>query len=92
MRNGILLAAVAFSSLQGIFRKTVIMYCILNAIIYVILSIIGISQPNKVLLSFEVLMLFALPGILFVILIAGMGTIRTKKILARGQDWETSLL
>ena len=59
-------------------RKTLFAYCALNAAIYVVVTLIGISRPDKLLLSFEVLMLFALPGILFVILVSGIQYFRRK--------------
>ncbi|MBL8020295.1 MAG: hypothetical protein JNM27_11565 [Leptospirales bacterium] len=76
-----MLTAVAIACTAGWFRKALVAYCILNAVIYVIITIIGITQPNKTLLSFEVLMLFALPGILFVILVSGIQYLRKRKPL-----------
>lgn len=67
-----MLTAVALAITQGWFRKALIAYCIANAAVYAVITIVGVSEPNKLLLSFEVLMLFALPGILFVILVSGV--------------------
>lgn len=82
-----MLTAVALACTIGKFRLAVIWYCILNAIIYIVLTIIGIATLNKVLLSFEVLMLFALPGVLFVLLISGKKYFQTKSKLDGSLFW-----
>jgi hypothetical protein len=76
-----MLSSVAIACTVGLLRKTIIGYCILNAIVYVIVTIIGISEPNKILLSFEVLMLFAVPGLLFVIIVSGTSYLKSKSAL-----------
>lgn len=76
-----MLSAVALACSKGWFRVGLIWYCILNTIIYLVLTIIGVATLNKVLLSFEVLMLFALPGVLFVLLISGSKYFKTKSKL-----------
>lgn len=76
-----MLSSVAIACTSGFLRKTIIGYCILNAIIYVIITILGITKPDKILLSFEVLMLFAVPGLLFVIIISGISYIKTRSAL-----------
>ncbi|HNM03568.1 MAG TPA: hypothetical protein PKK05_11695, partial [Leptospiraceae bacterium] len=76
-----MMTAMAFACTKGLFRKSIIVYSLLNAVIYIIITVIGVSQLNKVLLSFEVLMLFALPGILLVLLISGIGYIKSRNSL-----------
>lgn len=76
-----MLTAVAIACTSGWFRKALIVYCILNAAVYVLITIAGVTQPNQTLLSFEVLMLFALPGILFVMLVSGVQYARKRKPL-----------
>lgn len=76
-----MLTAVAFACTTGWFRKTLFAYCTLNVIVYVVVTVLGVTQPNKTLLSFEVLMLFALPGILLVILVSGIQYARKRKPL-----------
>lgn len=76
-----MLTAVAIACTSGWFRKALIVYCILNAAVYVLVTIAGVTQPDKTLLSFEVLMLFALPGILFVLLVSGFQYARKRKPL-----------
>ena len=73
-----MLSSVAIACTVGFLRKTIIGYCILNAVVYIVFTIVGITQPNKTLLSFEVLMLFAVPGLLFVIIISGISYIKSR--------------
>lgn len=65
-----MLVAVAYACTTGRGRRAVIVYAWLNALLYAVVSIAGLLLPSARLLSFEVLMLFALPGILLVILLA----------------------
>ncbi len=76
-----MLTAVAYACVRGLLRKIVIVYCILNVVVYFILTAMGVTQPSRLLLSFEVLMLFALPGVLFVIVISGIAYARTRQPL-----------
>ena len=76
-----MLSALAMACLKTWLRKTVFIYSALNAIAYVIITIMGVSQTNAFYLSFEVLMLFALPGILFVLLISGVSYLKTRSPL-----------
>ncbi|MEM7181528.1 MAG: hypothetical protein AAF518_11490 [Spirochaetota bacterium] len=76
-----MLSALAMACLRTWLRKTVFIYSGLNAIAYVIITIMGVSQTNAFYLSFEVLMLFALPGILFVLLISGISYLKTRSPL-----------
>lgn len=61
-----MLVAIAFSSTKGIFKRGIFIYSFLNGLIYLTLILIGITIPNKFLLSFEILLLFAFPSILIV--------------------------
>lgn len=76
-----MLTAVAFACTRGVFKKVVIAYCVVNVVVYLVVTFIGVTAPSRLLLSFEVLMLFALPGLLFVILISGVSYIRTRQPL-----------
>ncbi len=76
-----MLSAVAFASTKGLVRKVFIGYSIVNSIIYSFVTFFGVYQPNKILLSFEVLMLFALPGILFVLCIGVVNYLKEKRPL-----------
>lgn len=66
-----MLIAVAHACTTGRLRRGLILYAIANAAVYVVITIIGVLMPSATLLSFAVLMLFALPGILVVIVVAG---------------------
>lgn len=78
-----MLIAVAYACTRGGLRRGLIIYSIVNTAVYVVISLIGIYQPNATLLSFSVLMLFALPGIVIVIVVAGAGYRRTHSALDR---------
>jgi hypothetical protein len=66
-----MLIAVAHACTTGRLRRGLILYAIANAVVYLVITIIGVLLPSASLLSFAVLMLFALPGILVVIVVAG---------------------
>lgn len=63
--------AVAHACTAGRLRRGLIIFAIVNAAAYLVITVIGVLVPSAVLLSFPVLMLFALPGILIVIVLAG---------------------
>ena len=63
-----MLVAVAYAC--PLARRGVMIYALANAVVYTIVAIAGVLLPSIVLLSFEVLMLFALPGIILVIVLA----------------------
>jgi len=65
-----MLTAVAFACTTGTLRKVLIWYSALNAAIYLVVSAIGVMIPSAFLLSFNVLMLFAVPGIIIVIIVS----------------------
>lgn len=66
-----MLVAVAFACVVGAARTTLIVYSVANAVVYCAVAVAGVLIPSKLLLSFEVLMLFALPGIILVMIAAG---------------------
>ena len=65
-----MLAAVAYACMAVRARRWVFAYASLNVIVYAVLLTIGAMAPNRAMLSFEVLMLFAVPGIIGVLVIA----------------------
>jgi hypothetical protein len=65
-----MVAAVAFACAQSRLRRGLIVYAVANSAVYCVVTVIGVMQPNRFLLSFEVLMLFALPGIIAVIVVS----------------------
>jgi len=66
-----MLTSVAFACSTRGLRRGLIVYSLINAAVYVVVSIAGVAIPSRTLLSFEVLMLFALPGIFLVMAVAG---------------------
>ena len=63
-----MLVAVAYACTRA--RRGVIIYALANAVVYTLVAVAGVLLPSTLLLSFEVLMLFALPGIILVIVLA----------------------
>ena len=56
--------AVAYSSSTGVWRRLLVGYAFLNAAAYLLLLTAGISIPVKFWISFEMLILVSIPGIL----------------------------
>ncbi len=66
-----MLVAVAHACTRGRLRRGLVWFAGLNAAAYLVVSMVGVLLPSATLLSFTVLMAFALPGILIVIVVAG---------------------
>lgn len=64
-----MVVAVAYACTQGTTRKVLMWYALINALVYCVVTVIGVFTPSALLLSFTVLMLFALPGVIIVIAI-----------------------
>lgn len=64
-----MVVAVAYACTGGRLRAVLIWYALINALVYCVVTYIGVTSPSAVLLSFNVLMLFALPGVIIVIVI-----------------------
>lgn len=73
-----MLTAVAYACATGGLRRGIVAYSILNAGAYVAVAAIGVTMPSRTLLFFEVLMLFALPGIAAVIALSAQRLARTR--------------
>jgi hypothetical protein len=76
-----MLAAVAYACTTGRLRRGLIGYAGINAAVYSAVTIAGVLMPSKTLLSFEVLMLFALPGVVLVAIITGGRFLRSRQPL-----------
>lgn len=63
--------AVAYSSTTGKLRKSLLIYAIANAVLYFIIVMIGAFIPIKFLISFELLLVVAAPGIIAFFVING---------------------
>jgi hypothetical protein len=62
--------AVAYACARSAGRVWLVGYAVANAVIYLMITLIGVLLPSSLLLSFEVLMLFAVPGIVVVFTLA----------------------
>ncbi len=87
-----MLTAVAFACALGKLRRGLIWYSAINAIVYCFVAAAGVLLPSAVLLSFSVLMLFALPGIILVIIVAGRRYSQTHEALDKALVWAAVLL
>ena len=87
-----MLTAVAFACTRSPLRTWLIGYSVANAVIYVVVSAVGVMQPNATLLSFTVLMAFALPGIIAVLAIAALRYRRHHDPMDRAIAWAAILL
>lgn len=87
-----MLVAVAYACAAGRTRTAVIAYAIINAVGYCIVAVFGVLLPSKALLSFELLMLFALPGIILVIVLAARHVRDPQQPYARWIVWAAVLL
>lgn len=65
-----MVVAVAFACTVARARTALIVYAVVNAVIYCFVAAAGVLLPSKPLLSFEVLMLFALPGVILVMIVS----------------------
>jgi hypothetical protein len=63
--------AIAYSSTDGKLRKALSIYSMLNAVLYFIIVIVGAFVPVKFLISFELLLVVAAPGIVAFFIING---------------------
>lgn len=78
-----MLVAVAFACTAGRLRRGVVVYAAINVAAYLVVTALGVLIPSGVLLSFEVLMLFAVPGIVLVIVLAARRARRAQDPLGR---------
>ena len=87
-----MVVAVAFACAAGGLRRGLIIYAAVNAAVYVVVSILGVLQPSAFLLSFEVLMLFAVPGIILVMIVSGRHYRQHHDAMSRSILWAAVLL
>lgn len=87
-----MLTAVAFACTSARLRRVLVAYSIVNAAVYVAVAFAGVTLPSRALLSFEVLMLFALPGIAAVIAISARRLLHSRAVADRSLLVATLLL
>lgn len=80
---GAMLIAAAYAAASGGLRAALIIFSVINVLLYLVVAIAGMALPNRVLLSFEVLMLFALPGIVIVVVLTLRGSGLAARTLLR---------
>jgi hypothetical protein len=78
-----MLIAASYACTAAGLRRGLIAYAALNVVVYGAISIAGVMLPSAPLLSYLVLMLFALPGILIVALISTRRYLRNHGALDR---------
>lgn len=78
-----MLAAIAFACTAPPVRTWLIGYSIVNAVVYAIVLAIGVATGSAFLLSFVVLMLFAVPGAIALAVIAAVRFAKSRDPKAR---------
>jgi len=78
-----LLIAVALACTAKPVRTWIIGYAIANAVVYAVVLAVAVTSANATLLSFEVLIVFSVPGALALAVIAGVRYRKTHDPMAR---------
>ena len=65
-----MLVAVGYACTRPGMRRAITWYALANALLYCAVLIAGVMMPSALLLSFTVLMLFAVPGIVIVMVVS----------------------
>lgn len=75
-----MVVAVAYALASTRARRGIAIYAVLNLLVYVAITIAGVLMPSAFLLSFELLLLFALPAL---VIVAVLAVLRWRQSLAR---------
>jgi len=78
-----LVLAAAFSTPNGLLRRIMLVYGLLNALAYTIFLLAGSLLPVKAWISFEMLILWAVPGILLCFGVSAQRFTKTRHALDR---------
>jgi hypothetical protein len=89
---GAMVTAVSYACATARLRRGLIGYAAVNAALYGAISVTGVMMPSAMLLSYAVLMLFALPGILVLIVICARRYLRNHDAMDRSLVIGTLLL
>jgi len=73
-----MLIAVATACTTGALRLGLVIYAVANTVAYIALATYGALTAAKALISFELLMLFAAPGLLLILVIAAVRWLRDR--------------
>ncbi len=84
-----MVVAVAFALASARARRGIMIYAVLNVVVYVLVTMLGIVLPSAFLLSFELLLVFAIPAL---VIAAVLAVRRRSESLARRVLWVLVLL
>ena len=84
-----MVVAVAYALASERVRRAITVYAVLNLIVYVAITVAGVLLPSAFLLSFELLLLFAVPAL---VIAAVLAIRRWQEPLARRILWVLVLL
>lgn len=84
-----MVVAVAYALASARARRAITVYAALNLLVYVVVTIAGVLMPSAFLLSFELLLLFAVPAL---VIAAVLAVRRWSDSLARRILWVLVLL
>lgn len=84
-----MVVAVAYALASPRARRAITVYAVLNLVVYVVVTIAGVLLPSAFLLSFELLLLFAIPAL---VIAAVLAIRRRSESLARRILWVLVLL
>ena len=73
-----MLIAVAYACTTGTLRLWLVIYAVANTVVYIALATYGALTETRALISFELLMVFAAPGLLFILAIAAVRWFRDR--------------
>jgi hypothetical protein len=73
-----MLIAVAYACTTGALRRYLVIYAVANTVAYVALVTYGALTGTRALISFELLLVFAAPGLLFILVIATVRWLRDR--------------
>lgn len=76
-----MLVAVAYACAAGRLRRALIVYALANLVVYAALLLVGILVPVKFLVSFELLILFAAPTVLILLILNGWRYVKYRQRL-----------
>ncbi len=88
----LMLIAIAYACSRIPGRSWLIGYAIVNVAGYLAVAALGVALPNKFLLSFELLMLFAVPGLILVFILSLVRYRENHDPIYRSILWATVLL
>lgn len=84
-----MVVAVAYALASPRVRRVITVYAVVNLVVYVVITIAGVLMPSAFLLSFELLLLFAVPAL---VIAAVLAIRRWSESVARRILWVLVLL